>query len=125
MSEVIKLDYSLKTPEERLALVNQILEENPHPSAYYLELLANYLVFLMEKEEKKEKEILTDNRLSTINKREIAYEGLISHFENGEDGIYNIVTNDKHIIMDPKKPITDKDRREIPEIEQAESSAKA
>jgi len=122
---VIKLDYSLKTPQERLDLVNKILEENPNPSPFYLEILADYLVFLMEKEEKKEGKILTENRLSTVNKREISFEGLISRFENGEDGVYNITINDKHVIMDPKRKITPKDRELIPELEQAESSAEA
>jgi len=32
----------------------------------------------MEKEEKKERKILTDNRMATINKREVSYEGLVS-----------------------------------------------
>lgn len=122
---MIKLDYSLKTPQERLDLVNKILEENPNPSPFYLEILADYLVFLMEKEEKKEGKILTENRLSTVNKREISFEGLISRFENGEDGVYNITINDKHVIMDPKRKITPKDRELIPELEQAESSAEA
>ena len=47
----------------------------------------------MEKQEKKEKKILTENRLATINKREISYEGLVSQLENGEDGIYNLITD--------------------------------
>ena len=29
---MIKLDYSLETPEERKALVEKILEEDPNPS---------------------------------------------------------------------------------------------
>ena len=50
---MIKLDYSLKTPEERNELVKKILEENPEPSEKYLEILADYLVLCMEKEERK------------------------------------------------------------------------
>ena len=50
----------------------------------------------MEKQEKKEKSILTDNRLVTINKRETSFEGLVSQFENGEDGVYSIMTEDKN-----------------------------
>ena len=50
----------------------------------------------MEKQEKKEKNILTENRLVTINKRETSFEGLVSQFENGEDGIYSIMTEDKN-----------------------------
>lgn len=73
----MKLDYSLESPQERKALVEQILQENPHPTPAYLEVLANYLVLSMEKQEKK---ILTENRLKTVNKRETSYEGLASCF---------------------------------------------
>ena len=122
---VIKLDYSLNSPQERLALVEKILEENPNPNSAYLEILADYLIFCMEKEEKKEKKILTENRLSTVNKRETSYEGLVSQFENGEDGVYNITNNDKYVIFQPKISITKKDRAEIPELEQTDSAIAA
>ena len=49
----MKLDYSLSTPEERVAYVNKILEENPDPGEKYLEILADYIVYCMDKEEKK------------------------------------------------------------------------
>ena len=62
----LKLDYSLETPEERKALVEQILQEDPNPSSAYLEILADYLVLCMEKQEKKEKKLLTDNRLEFV-----------------------------------------------------------
>ena len=52
---MLKLDYSLTTPEERKALVEKILEENPNPGSAYLEILADYLVLCMEKQEKKER----------------------------------------------------------------------
>lgn len=87
--------------------------------------MADYLVFCMEKEERNERKILTENRKLTVNKRETSYEGLVSQFENGEDGVYNITTNDKHIIMDPKISITKKDREDIPELEQTDSSIAA
>ena len=96
---MIKLDYSLQTPEERNALVEQILEENPDVSDAYLEVLADYLVLCMEKQEKKERKLLTDNRMATVTKRETSFEGLVSQLENGEDGIYNLVTNDKNVIF--------------------------
>lgn len=119
---MIKLDYDLQTPQERLALVNEILEETPNPTSDYLETLADYLIFCMEKQEKKEKKILTENRLATINKRETSYENLASKFENGEDGIYNIVNEDKHVIFQPKISITKKDREEIPELSQTDAA---
>ena len=113
---MIKLDYSLQTPEERNELVKKILEENPDPSEKYLEVLTDYLVLCMEKQEKKEKEILTDNRLATVNKRETSYEGLVSQLENGEDGIYNLINESKQTIFQPKITITKKDLEEIPEL---------
>lgn len=53
----LKLDYSLETPEERKALVEQILQDNEdgesNLSPAYLEILADYLVLCMEKQEKR------------------------------------------------------------------------
>ena len=115
---MIKLDYSLQTPEERNELVKKILEENPDPNDKYLEILADYLILCMEKQEKKEKKILTDNRMTTVNKRETSFEGLVSQLENGEDGIYNLITNNKNVIFQPKITITKKDIEEIPPLKQ-------
>lgn len=72
----------------------------------------------MEKQEKKEKKIVTNNRLVTINDREVSFEGLVSQLENGEDSIYNLITNDKRIIFKPKVEITKKDLDEIPLLKQ-------
>lgn len=72
----------------------------------------------MEKQERKQKKILTENRLTTVNKRECSFEGLAQQFENGEDGIYNIMTEDKHIIFQPKVSITQEDIDEIPFLRQ-------
>lgn len=115
---MIKLDYSLSTPEERNELVKQILAETPEPSEKYLEILADYLVLCMEKQEKKRKNVLTDNRLATVNKREMSFEGLVSQLENGEDGIYNLITENKNTIFQPKVTITNKDLEEIPCLKQ-------
>lgn len=72
----------------------------------------------MEKQEKKEREILTDNRMTTVNKRECSYEGIVSQLENGEDGIYNLITENRHTIFQPKITITKKDLNEIPSLQQ-------
>lgn len=118
----IKLDFSIDSPEERKKLVEKILEENPNPNEKYLEILADYLVFCMEKEEKKMKNILTDNRLITVNKREMSFEGLVEQLENGEDGIYNFIQNDKNVIFQPKISITKNDLKEIPLLQQLRDS---
>lgn len=118
MIDLIKLDYTIESPEERKALVEKILEENPNPSESYLEVLADYLILCMEKQEKKERKILTENRLSTVNKRECSFEGLVSQLENGEDGIYNLIKEDKNVIFQPKISITKHDLETIPLLKQ-------
>lgn len=115
---MIKLDYTLQTPEERNELVKQILEENPNPNSQYLEILADYLILCMEKQERKERKILTDNRMTTVNKRETSFEGLALQLENGEDGIYNLMTENKNMIFQPKVTITKKDIEEIEPLRQ-------
>ena len=72
----------------------------------------------MEKQEKKEKRILTENRLTTVNRRETSFEGLVSQLENGEDGIYNLIKEDKNVIFYPKVSITQRDLDEIPALRQ-------
>ena len=122
---MIKLDYSLETPEERNALVQKILAETPEPSSKYLEILADYLILCMEKQERKEKKILTENRLTTVNKRETSYEGLASQLENGEDGIYNLMNENKNQIFQPKITITKKDLEEIQPLRQLREAINA
>lgn len=68
----------------------------------------------MDKEERKKKKILTDNRMVTVNKRETSFEGMVAKFENGEDGIYGLIINDKNIIFTPKISITEKDLELVP-----------
>ena len=53
----------------------------------------------MEKQERKNRKILTENRMSTVNKRETSFEGLVSQFESGEDGIYNLINENKNYIF--------------------------
>ena len=117
---VIRLDYKLETPAERNELVKKIVNETPPEklTPRYLEILADYIIFAMDKEERRTRKIITDNRMVTINKRETSFEGLVSKFENGEDGIYNMIANDKNIIFTPKISITQKDVEEIPPLKE-------
>ena len=130
--EHIKMDYSLQTPAERQNLVEEIIKQTPPKklTSSYLEKLADYILDAITKQERKEKKILTDNRMVTVNKRETSLEGLAGKLENGEDGIYNMITNDKNIILTPKVSITEQDIAEIPglrelrdEIEKIEEQA--
>lgn len=107
-----KLDYSLKTAQERAEFVSH-LPQDQLKNKKYLEYIADYIIMAMTPEEKKKKEILTSNRMITINKRETSYQGLVSKFENGEDGLYNLIIEDKNVLLTPKDKITEKDKAEI------------
>jgi len=62
--------------------------------------------------------------MATINKRETSFEGLVSQLENGEDGIYNMITNNKNVIFQPKVMITKKDVEEVPGLSQLRDAIK-
>lgn len=118
----MQLDYSLTDPQARIDLVNKIIADTPQYELtnQYLQYLTNYILFVYDKgQTKKEKQnesgVLTRNRSTTINKRETSFEGLISSLENGEDGIYNLISNDKNQILDHRDKIT------IQEIEENET----
>ena len=115
-----KLDYKLESPQERNELVKKIIDETPPEklTQRYLEILTDYIIFAMDKEERKRKKILTDNRMVTVNKRETSFEGLVGKLENGEDGIYNMITNDKNILFTPKISITQEDIETIPPLKE-------
>lgn len=129
-----KLDYTVQSPEERNKIVTKIVETLPPQKLTngYLEVLANYIIYAKTKEERKRQDsVNTDNRLITINKRQTSFQGLVGKFENGEDGVYNLFTEDKNIIFTPKISITEEDLAEIPAlrqlrtaIEQVEKAAK-
>ena len=130
----IKLDYSLKTMRERVDLVNKITAQVPAEklTMRYLEILGDYIMNALTKEERKSKIYLTDNRMITINKRETSFEGLVEKFENGEDGIYNLISDEgKNAFLTPRVSITEQDLKDIPElrelrdaIERVEAQAK-
>ena len=118
-STYIKMDWSLETAEERVKKVNEIIAKtSPEKlTPKYLDKLSEYIVYPIEKAERKKGYILTNNRMVTINKRETSYEGLVSKLENGEDGIYNMIINDKNVLLDQKKEITQEDLDSIGEVE--------
>ena len=68
----------------------------------------------MTPEEKKNKLILTDNRMITINKRETSMQQITDSLENGEDGLWHMtLDNDKNVLLTHKKEITKQDLEEI------------
>ena len=119
------LDYTITDPQQRNKKVHEIVNSVPRQklTPYYLEELTKYLTETQKA--KKEKQILTDNRMTTINKREIAYEQLALKLENGEDGIYNFMTGgDKNILLVPKIQITEDDIATIPGLRELREEIK-
>lgn len=115
----MNLDYSLTTPEQRKEYVNNLLK-NYSPTTSELSLLGDYLLFTRDKNQtKKERQkdypITTPNREQTIDKRQISYEGLVDKLENGEDGIYSLMSNNKEMKLDNREPLTEEDKK-IPGI---------
>lgn len=120
-----RLDYTITDPQERNQKVHEIVNSvSPEKlTPYYLEQLTKYLTETPEN--KKEKKVLTDNRMVTINKRETSYEGLVVKLENGEDGIYNFMTGgDKNILLVPKIQITEDDIATIPGLKELREEIK-
>ena len=121
----IKLSYKIDCTDTRLQIVESICEKHGDElSTYNLEQLGNYLVFQMEKEERRERKILTPNRMTTVNKRETSFENIVSKFEHNKDGIYSIMNEDKNTILSPKVSITNADIEELPFIKQLRESIK-
>lgn len=120
-----RLDYTITDPQERNQKVHEIVNSvSPEKlTPYYLEQLTKYLTETPEN--KKEKKVLTDNRMVTINKRETSYEGLVAKLENGEDGIYNFMTGgEKNILLVPKIQITEDDIATIPGLKELREEIK-
>lgn len=124
-SKELKLDYTIQSSQERTALVQKIVDSLPPEKLTnrYLEIMADYIIFAKTKEERKrDNPITTSNRMVTVNKRERSFQGLVSKFQNGEDGIYNLITNDKNIIFTPKISITAEDVETIPGLKQLQEA---
>ena len=84
-----------------------------------MEILSDYILDALPKEEKKSAGLVTENRLATINKRETSFEGLVSQFENGEDGIYDLINeNGKNTLFKPKTEITEEEIKNNPDLQQ-------
>ena len=115
----MQLDYTIDSIEERKKIVEQILIDEPNANP---ERLADYLIMCMEKQEKKEKKIITDNRQVTIDKRETSFEGLVDKLENGENALYHISKDDKNQLFQPKKPITAQDYKDYAELRQIKAA---
>lgn len=112
------LDYTLKTAKERSEFVeNYIATMEEEPNGRQLELMADYICFALDKEEN-QRDINTPNRMVTVNKRETSYERIASKLEGGEDAIYNLMRQDKNVILSPAMSITKEDIENVPYLKQ-------
>lgn len=125
-TETTKLDYSLKTADERREFIIKLIPQLTSAqlkNRKYIEILTDYIISAMTPEEKKSKSILTDNRMITVNKRETSFQSLVDKFENGEDGLWNfMLDNDKNVLLTHKKEITEKDLEEIDSLKDLKES---
>ena len=117
----MNLDYSLKDVDSRIQCVNDILANTPNDklTTQYKTSMADYILFVggknqTKKERNSDHSLITKNREITIKKREVSFEDMASSLENGEDGIYQLINNNKNQILDPKEPITAQDIEDIP-----------
>ena len=119
-SSFVALDYTLKTEEERVKKVEEIIANTPSEklTSYYLNKLTEYILEARNKKERLENSIITQNHKIVMDRREVSFEGLVSKLENGEDGIYAMIANDKNIIFSPKIEITAEDLIEIPGMQE-------
>lgn len=116
----LKLNTKLKTSEERLSLVEELLQEEMITKAQAT-YLADYLLFVADsrqtgKERQEEYPIVTKNRDVTVSKRQVSFEETVDSLSNGEDGIYSMIINDKNALLDMRAPITEEDKQNIPGI---------
>lgn len=120
----MKLDYKLKSVEDRKRNVEEALAEfkDEPPTPQQLKYMADYLLFVADSKKTNPEArratngMITKNRAVTINKREVSFEETVANLQNGEDGIYAMIVNDKNRLMDNRAPITQEDANNIPGV---------
>lgn len=122
----MKLDYKIKDVKGRLAHVEKVLENTPpqNLNSQYLSYMSDYILFVADRDQTKKEQkhhhpIVTKNREVTVSKRQTSLEEVTSNLENGEDGLYALITNDKNQIMDRKDRVTEQDIEEIPGLRES------
>ena len=117
----MNLDFSLKTPKERAEHVRKVIADYPEAGVKYKDYISDYLLFAgdkgqTKKERQEENPIITHNRAVTVRKRQVSYEGLVDACESGEDGVQNLIIDDKNHLLDNKEKLTDEDFEESAEL---------
>lgn len=119
----MKLDQNIKSTKDRVDYLNQHLDELNKASPQELIYYANYLLFA--EKDKKDKSIITDNRNITLKKHETSFEGICAKLENGENGIYNLVSNlGKQAYLTQQKEITEEDIENVPGLKELRETIK-
>ena len=129
-STYIKLDYTLSTYEERIDLVNKIINSIPEKQLtnQYLTKMTDYILMLDRIGTKNKDNIITPNRKLVQDSHETSFEGLVAVFsneynENGsagnEDAVHNLITDNKNILLTPKlRKITPEEENSIPGLKE-------
>lgn len=114
----LQLNNALQTYEERLEWVNKEMKRigEDKLTPYQRDKIATYLIDGTNPESRGE--IITANRLVTVNKRETSREGLMEKLEGGESAFHQLIKQDKNVILTPKVEITEKDIEEVPGLAQ-------
>ena len=115
----MELDYGLTSAKDRLDCVKRQIAASDHPTNSQLTYMADYLLQTADaKSTKREKAheypITTKNREVTVKKRQISFEKTAANLQNGEDGIYGLIVNDKNARLDARRPSTDEDKANRP-----------
>jgi hypothetical protein len=111
-----ELDYSLTTSEERTECVKKVIASTPKEKLTnkYLNYLGDYILFIREKGQTKQRNFITKNRETIIKKREKSYEDIVNTLEGGEDAFYALINNDKNQLLDKKDKITEEEIQNNP-----------
>ena len=117
----LKLDYEIKDLDERKKLVQDIVDSGENLTQKQLGYMADYLLFVADakqtgQEKRADYPIVTRNRDVTVSKRQVSFEGTMESLSNGEDGLYNMIVDDKNVLLDNRAPITQEDMDNIPGI---------
>lgn len=120
------LDYSLKTSAERMECVKKVIASTPKEqlTPKYLNYLGDYTLFIREKGQTKERNLITKNRETIIKKRETSYEDIVNTLEGGEDAFHTLINNDKNQLLDKKEKVTENDIEKNPLIQEKMNTIK-
>lgn len=119
----LKLNRNITDAHARKALVDELLKNTPPEklTTFFLQQLADYLTETVDM--KKNKAVLTKNRMITVDKRETSFQGFSENLQNPESGIYNFIADsDKNVLLTPKIEITEQDLNDIPELQELRKS---